>query len=221
MGKSKKLKSKFMKAKKQKGNMQSFEQRILSTIKTAQKSPLPYRQLLRACKVSDREFPAFTRVLENMKRDRKITETDKGFVINSGEVVSCVISRLNKTFGFAKIKASVEGEEIFIPGRDLMGAMPEDVVAVRITKKAQNGEKAEGQVVRIIEEGFTPKYINIRGKGDLIKELKTDAKNADTVFLATDPDREGEAIAWHLATVRNPRRQNQACKIQRNHKALC
>ena len=52
-----------------------------------------------------------------------------------------------------------------------------------------------------IEEGFKPKYINIRGKGDLIKELKTDAKNADTVFLATDPDREGEAIAWHLATV--------------------
>ncbi len=155
MGKSKKLKSKFMKAKKQKGNNQSFEQRILSTIKTAQKSPLPYRQLLRACKVSDREFPAFTRVLENMKRDRKITETDKGFVINSGEVVNCVISRLNKTFGFAKIKASAEGEEIFIPGRDLMGAMPEDVVAVRITKKAHNGEKAEGQVVRIIEEGFT------------------------------------------------------------------
>lgn len=52
-----------------------------------------------------------------------------------------------------------------------------------------------------IEDGFNPKYINIRGKGDLIKELKTDAKNADTVFLATDPDREGEAIAWHLATV--------------------
>ncbi len=52
-----------------------------------------------------------------------------------------------------------------------------------------------------IEDNFTPKYINIRGKGDLIKELKTDAKNADTVFLATDPDREGEAIAWHLATV--------------------
>ena len=52
-----------------------------------------------------------------------------------------------------------------------------------------------------IENGFTPKYINIRGKGDLIKELKSDAKSADTVFLATDPDREGEAIAWHLALV--------------------
>lgn len=52
-----------------------------------------------------------------------------------------------------------------------------------------------------IDNNFTPKYINIRGKGDLIKELKSDAKSADTVFLATDPDREGEAIAWHLALV--------------------
>ena len=52
-----------------------------------------------------------------------------------------------------------------------------------------------------IDNGFTPKYINIRGKGDLIKELKAEAKNADTVYLATDPDREGEAISWHLASV--------------------
>ena len=50
-----------------------------------------------------------------------------------------------------------------------------------------------------IENGFTPKYINIRGKGDLIKELKKEAKNANKVYLATDPDREGEAISWHLA----------------------
>ena len=50
-----------------------------------------------------------------------------------------------------------------------------------------------------IEDDFKAKYINIRGKGDLIKSLKKDAKNADKVFLATDPDREGEAIAWHLA----------------------
>lgn len=50
-----------------------------------------------------------------------------------------------------------------------------------------------------IENGFAPKYINIRGKGDLIKELKKEAKNANKVYLATDPDREGEAISWHLA----------------------
>ena len=49
-----------------------------------------------------------------------------------------------------------------------------------------------------IENHFTPKYINIRGKGELIKELKSLAKKADKIYLATDPDREGEAIAWHL-----------------------
>ncbi len=52
-----------------------------------------------------------------------------------------------------------------------------------------------------IENGFKPKYINIRGKGDLIKELKKEAKVADKIYLATDPDREGEAISWHLLNV--------------------
>ena len=50
-----------------------------------------------------------------------------------------------------------------------------------------------------IEDDFEPQYINIRGKGDLIKELKKEAKKASHVLLATDPDREGEAISWHLA----------------------
>ncbi len=52
-----------------------------------------------------------------------------------------------------------------------------------------------------IEHDFEPEYINIRGKGDLIKSLKSDAKKAKKVYLATDPDREGEAIAWHLAKI--------------------
>ena len=51
-----------------------------------------------------------------------------------------------------------------------------------------------------IENGFAPHYINIRGKGDIIKQLRKDAKAANKVFLATDPDREGEAISWHLAS---------------------
>lgn len=50
-----------------------------------------------------------------------------------------------------------------------------------------------------LENNFEPQYINIRGKASLIKELKKEAKNAKKVYLATDPDREGEAIAWHLA----------------------
>lgn len=50
-----------------------------------------------------------------------------------------------------------------------------------------------------VDDSFRAKYINIRGKGPLIAELKKEAKAADKIFLATDPDREGEAISWHLA----------------------
>ena len=52
-----------------------------------------------------------------------------------------------------------------------------------------------------IENDFEPEYINIRGKGELIKSLKKEAAKAKKVYLATDPDREGEAIAWHLAHI--------------------
>ena len=54
-----------------------------------------------------------------------------------------------------------------------------------------------------IEHGFTPQYQPVRGKEDLIKELKTAAAQVDTVYLATDPDREGEAISWHLKELLN------------------
>ena len=57
----------------------------------------------------------------------------------------------------------------------------------------------KSQLAIDVENNFEPKYITIRGKGDLIKQLKKDAKNASKIFLATDPDREGEAISWHLA----------------------
>jgi len=52
-----------------------------------------------------------------------------------------------------------------------------------------------------IDNNFEPEYITIRGKGPIIKELKNEAKKAGKVFLATDPDREGEAISWHLANI--------------------
>ena len=52
-----------------------------------------------------------------------------------------------------------------------------------------------------IEHDYAPQYISIKGKEKLIKELKSKAKHADGVLLATDPDREGEAISWHLANI--------------------
>lgn len=54
-----------------------------------------------------------------------------------------------------------------------------------------------------VENNFTPQYINMRDKSDVIKELKKQAKKSDTIYLATDPDREGEAISWHLAQLLN------------------
>jgi len=52
-----------------------------------------------------------------------------------------------------------------------------------------------------VENDFEPNYINVVGKGDVIKELKKEAKKSDKIYLATDPDREGEAISWHLAHI--------------------
>ena len=63
-----------------------------------------------------------------------------------------------------------------------------------------------------IENNFEPQYINIRGKGDLIKELKKEAKKAKKVYLATDPDREGEAISWHLSYILNID-EEEKCRI--------
>ena len=80
----------------------------------------------------------------------------------------------------------------------------EKVLGKNYTVKASMGhlrDLPKSQFGINIEENFTPKYINIRGKGDLIKSLKEAAKRADKVYLASDPDREGEAIAWHLAHI--------------------
>lgn len=66
---------------------------------------------------------------------------------------------------------------------------------VRDLPKSQMGVDVENQ--------YKPKYITIRGKGDILKELRKEAKKAKKVYLAADPDREGEAIAWHLAHALN------------------
>lgn len=65
------------------------------------------------------------------------------------------------------------------------------------------------------EHNFEPKYITIRGKGQLLTQLKKEAKKADTVYLATDPDREGEAISWHLAHALNID-ENSKCRVTFN-----
>ena len=79
---------------------------------------------------------------------------------------------------------------------------------VRDLPKSQMGVDLE-------QNRFTPKYITIRGKGDLIAKLKKEAKSAKKIYLATDPDREGEAISWHLAHILNID-ANSKCRIAFN-----
>ena len=66
-----------------------------------------------------------------------------------------------------------------------------------------------------LEHGFTPKYLPVAGKEDLIKELKKEAAKAEKVYLATDPDREGEAISWHLKELLQ-RTDEKACRVTFN-----
>ena len=66
-----------------------------------------------------------------------------------------------------------------------------------------------------IEHDFEPEYINVRGKGSLISSIKKDAKGSKKIYLATDPDREGEAIAWHLAYILGIDK-NDVCRVTFN-----
>lgn len=71
------------------------------------------------------------------------------------------------------------------------------------TVAASNGHVRDLPKSRLgidVEDDYEPKYITIRGKGDILANLRKETKKADKVYLATDPDREGEAISWHLAT---------------------
>ncbi len=74
------------------------------------------------------------------------------------------------------------------------------------TVKASMGhvrDLPKSQMGVAIDKGFEPKYITVRGQGKTLQELRKAVKAADHVYLATDPDREGEAISWHLAEVLN------------------
>ena len=63
------------------------------------------------------------------------------------------------------------------------------------------------------ENDFEPKYITIRGRGDILARIRKEAKNASKIYLATDPDRAGEAISWHLANVLGIP-EDKACRIE-------
>jgi len=101
----------------------NYKQMILEKIKKSGKTPLPYKKLLRSCKVLDKDFKDFTRILEGLKKKGEIIEQRDGFLLpKHSNFINAKVTRLNKTFGF--VKSLVDDSEIFIPGKFLKGAMP-------------------------------------------------------------------------------------------------
>jgi len=121
---------------------------------------------------------------------------------------------INDDYAEYNKKAKLKRERTPLKGDNVMS---EYLVIVESPAKAKTIERYLGKKYKVkasmghvrdlpksqmgvdIEQNFEPKYITIRGKGPVLKELKTAAKKAKKVYLAADPDREGEAIAWHLA----------------------
>ena len=82
--------------------------------------------------------------------------------------------------------------------------------------EASNGhvrDLPKSQIGVDIDNGFEPKYITIRGRGEILDRIRREARNATKIYLATDPDREGEAISWHLANVLNIKAE-EACRVE-------
>ena len=82
--------------------------------------------------------------------------------------------------------------------------------------EASNGhvrDLPKSQIGVDIDNDFEPKYITIRGRGEILDRIRREAKNATKIYLATDPDREGEAISWHLANVLNIKAED-ACRVE-------
>lgn len=109
-----------------------------------------------------------------------------------------------KATGAAKSTRAAAGKTLVVVESPTKAKTIEKYLGTKYTVKASMGHLRDlprSQFGIDVDNDFEPKYINIRGKGDIIKDLKKAAENADKVYLASDPDREGEAIAWHLAHI--------------------
>ncbi len=130
----------------------SYREQILLQIKKNRGQPIPFKKLIRQCKVPKNNTKLFADLVEKMKANGIIFEDKTGFTLASqvgGK--KAIITRLNKTFGFAKLVD--EDMEFFIPGKFMKGAMPGDTVIIRQIKG--RGERPEAEVMTISSVNFT------------------------------------------------------------------
>ena len=131
-------------------------------------------------------------------RTRTRTRTRRGYEVCPALDPGSILKPVKKPLIIVESPTKARTIKKFLPPRYVVKA---SVGHVRDLPKSTLGVD--------VEHDFTPKYLTIKGKGDVIKELKSAVKGASDVYLATDPDREGEAIAWHLAELlklENPKR---------------
>lgn len=141
------MKKKKIKTKRSGIKSPDYSQRIIKILKKRQKKPLPYKTLIKELRDKGFDYFAFVKSVERLKKDMVIKESSEGFSLcESSRLKRATIVKLNKTFGFARLES---GEDVFVSGRNLLGALPDDVVMLKVM--AADGDSPEGKVMEIAE----------------------------------------------------------------------
>lgn len=129
-----------------------YRKMIYNKLKASGKKPVSFDELVKAFRKGNFDFRKFARTVDKMKAKGEIVEGKYGFtLVELAKLKRCEVSRIHKSFGF--VKNVDTGEEIFIPGKRLMGAMPGDIVLVKLCES--RGDLPEGEVIKIAEENFS------------------------------------------------------------------
>lgn len=188
-----------------------YRKLIYTKLKKSGKKPVKFKELLKYCRSKNFDFDKFVKVIEKMKAKGEIIESNRGFtLVDRKELTKATIARLNKTYGFATNDDT--GEEIFIVGKYLRGAMPGDKVLVRTFKG--EGNCIEGEVMQITEENFsrfTGQIVNEFGVlkiiPDTLSKYAIDFENPEGIELY-----EGDKVMAEI-TYRGEKHSQHRCEI--------
>lgn len=186
-----------------------YKKRIRSQLKQSGGKAVTYKRLYTGCKGRKPNAAAFANAVADLKRAGVIIENKSGLMLCSeAEVFRAVVSRLNKTYGFIERE---DGSEVFVPGKFLMGAMPGDTVMAKLIPS--RGELPEGEVVSIIEEGFSQITGTVEKDGEticirpdtlvrelmIVSEIKIPVRVGDKVLA--EISRRGERHSEHRVRI--------------------
>lgn len=200
------------KDKKKKQRRAEYKELILARLKRAGKKPLTFKELHKGLRSSRGfDFESFVMAIEKLKEKGTVVEDRRGLrLADKGDFERCTVSRLNKTYGF--VKSVLTGEEYFVPGKHMRGAMPGDTVLVRSYEG--EGEKREAEVMEIEQEGFS------KFTGEIVAEFGYLRIVPDTLSKFAMPFSNPLGIELHehdkvmaVITQRGKRHSDHRCEI--------